>query len=287
VAQTVTIEKSAAAAEDIGNIVSMEHVNVQIDDQSVATLFYIVGLGFTRDPYMNVGLNNIWINVGDQQFHLPTGKAQVLRGHTGLVVRDLDALEQRLTGVEPQLKGTKFSWSRKGDRIDVTCPWGNRYRCHGPGNFGITLGIPYVEFTVPKGTAAGIQRFYQHVFDAPTSLENGRQAKAARVEVGASQTLIFRESDDVAPYDGHHVAVYVADFSGPFQYLEERDLISEGIRNHQFRFQDIVDPDNGKLVFTIEHEVRSMRHPLYRRPLVNREPENPPARMLNRDGTPM
>ena len=44
-----------AAAEDVGNIASLEHVNIRVPDQSVATLFYIVGLGFTRDPYMNVG----------------------------------------------------------------------------------------------------------------------------------------------------------------------------------------------------------------------------------------
>ena len=36
--------------EDIGNIVSLEHVNVPIPDQSLATLFYVVGMGFTRDP---------------------------------------------------------------------------------------------------------------------------------------------------------------------------------------------------------------------------------------------
>jgi len=34
--------------EDIGNIVSLEHINVQIPDQSLATLFYVVGMGGTR-----------------------------------------------------------------------------------------------------------------------------------------------------------------------------------------------------------------------------------------------
>ena len=57
--------------EDVGNIIALEHVNVQIPDQSMATAFYIVGMGFTRDPYLNVGLNNMWANVGEQQFHLP------------------------------------------------------------------------------------------------------------------------------------------------------------------------------------------------------------------------
>jgi hypothetical protein len=33
-----------------------------------------------------------------------------------------------------------------------------------------------------------------------------------------------------------------------------------------------VDLESGKVLFTIEHEVRSMKHPLYLRPLVNRNP---------------
>jgi hypothetical protein len=266
--QTLTAKRNvAAAAEDIGNIVSLEHVNTRIDDQSLATLFYIVGLGFTRDPYMNVGLTNMWINIGDQQFHLPTGKPQVLRGHTGLVLPDLAALKERLGSVEDQLKGTQFEWADRGDYVEARSPWGNVLRCYAPDGFGsMTLGVPYVELTVPAGAAPGIARFYDQVFHAPSAAEGG----LATIEVGAGQTLRFRESDVVPEYDGHHIAVYIANFSGPFEYLEERGLITEGIRNHQFRFQDIVDPETGETVFTLEHEVRSSRHPGFRRPLVNR-----------------
>jgi hypothetical protein len=273
----------AALAEDDSNILMMEHVNDQIPDQGQATLFYIVGLGFTRDPYMNVGLTNIWVNIGDQQFHLPTGKPQVVRGHTGLVVRDIEALKERLRGIEEQLQGTEFEWSDKGDHVETTSPWGNRFKIYGPGEFGnMRLGMPYVEFKVPKGSAETIQRFYQEVFEAPGTLTKDDRGAAARIEVGPSQSLIFREADDVPDYDGHHVAIYVQNFSKPFAFLAEHNLLTEGIRNHQFRFQDIVDPDTGKPVFTIEHEVRSTRHPLYRRPLVNREPENPPMQMVGR-----
>lgn len=67
-------------AEDLGNITGLEHVNLQIPDQAQGTLFYISGLGLTRDPYMNTGLANMWINVGKSQFHLPTGDPWVLRG---------------------------------------------------------------------------------------------------------------------------------------------------------------------------------------------------------------
>ena len=71
--------------EDIGNIVHLEHVNVRVPCQQTATQFYVVALGLTRDPYLMVGLENMWINVGHSQFHLPTADAQVLRGFTGLV----------------------------------------------------------------------------------------------------------------------------------------------------------------------------------------------------------
>ncbi len=38
--------------EDLGNIVELGHVNVTVPDQHLAGLFYIAGLGLTRDPYL-------------------------------------------------------------------------------------------------------------------------------------------------------------------------------------------------------------------------------------------
>ena len=264
--QTLTAPPPAIA-EDVGNIVSLEHVNVQVPDQLQATLFYIVGLGFTRDPYMNVGLTNMWVNIGDQQFHLPTGNPQVLRGHTGLVVPDLPAVKERLASIAAQLKGTKFKCADRGEYVEAVSPWGNVYRVYAAGSHGaMKLGVPYLELTVPVGKAPAVQRFYEQVFEAPGSVKD----HAAHVEVGAGQTLVFRESKKVPEYDGHHIAVYIANFSGPFDYLSEHDLVTEGIRNHQFRFQDIVDPDTGEAVFKLEHEVRSSRDPGFRRRLVNR-----------------
>ena len=256
--------------EDVGNIVGLEHVNLTVPDQSTATAFYIAALGGTRDPYLMVGLDNMWVNLGDQQFHLPTNEAQNLRGHVGLVTPSLDALRERLSGVEERLSGTDFSWEDKHCCIIVTGPWGNSFHCYDGGSdkFGeMSLGIPYVEFDVPAGTADGIARFYREIMGAPAEVSDGM----AKVSVGTGQELRFTESDGAIPeYDGHHIAVYVAGFSGPFNALEERGLITEEIRNHQFRFQKIVDPDSGDLLFEIEHEVRGMKHPMYGRNLVNR-----------------
>ena len=114
------------------NIVLLEHVNVTIPDQRVATLFYVSGLGFTRDPYLMVGVENMWINIGRSQMHLPTSRPQRLRGVIGLVVPDLAQLEQRLQRVAPDLEGTRFGFADRGSFVSATCPWGNRFRCHAP-----------------------------------------------------------------------------------------------------------------------------------------------------------
>ena len=260
--------------EDVGNIIALEHVNVQISDQALATLFYVVGMGGTRDPYLNVGLNNMWINFGEQQFHLPTRQPQVIDGYIGLVVPDLEALAKRLASVAEGLKGTKFSCEPVGDHLLVTCPWGNRYRCHASHDgFGdMAIGMPYVEFLVPTGALAGILRFYQTVFAGPAAVEKDSQGSVGRVKIGRQQSLIFRETEKaLRPYDGHHIAVYVANFSKPYGFLQSRGLITEDVRNHQFRFKDIVDPEDGSNKFTLEHEVRSLRHPMYHRMFVNRD----------------
>jgi hypothetical protein len=266
---------NAYTEEDVGNIVQLEHVNVQIPDQSLATLFYVVGLGLTRDPYLNVGLNNMWVNAGEQQFHLPTRPPQVIDGHVGLVLPDLGALEQRLSMVEDGLRGTQFSWRRSGDTVIAISPWGNEYRCYEPSDtFGdMGVGIPYVEFAVPCGTALAILDFYDSFLGASGSLEREDGAMVGRIKVGRYQFLYFRETERrLRPYDGHHIAVYVSNFSRPYAMLKERGLITEEVRNHQFRFKDIVDRDKDAPVFALEHEVRSSRHPMFGRFFVNRDP---------------
>ena len=263
------------AAEDLGNAVHLEHVNVQVPDQRLAQLFYAVGLGLTRDPYLMVSDTNMWINAGRSQFHLPTGPAQVVRGHTGLVIPGRDALLDRLTKVRSKLDGTKFGFSEHNDYVEAVCPWGNRVRCHEPdaARFGrISLGIPYVEFDVPAGTAGRIADFYPAIMGTPAQIQNG-DGTLTRVQMGKNQYMQFRETDRPQPdFDGHHVQMYIANFSGPYEKLKARKLISIEDNQYQYRFKDIVDLDTGKLLFTVEHEVRSATHPMYLRPLVNRNP---------------
>src|SRR5438309_3324149 len=103
------------AVEDIGNIVGLGHVNTAIPKQRLSTLFYVTGLGLTRDPFINTGTDNMWINVGQSQFHLPTGRTEILRGITGLVLPDRAALLERLAKVRKPLEGTDFDFSESND----------------------------------------------------------------------------------------------------------------------------------------------------------------------------
>jgi len=183
-------------------------------------------------------------------------------------------LVKRLEDVAEGLKGTQFAFEPDGERMVVTCPWGNRFRCHSSqAEFGdMAAGMPYVEFAVASGAMTGILRFYQTVFGAPTAVECDAHGEFGRVRIGRHQSLLFRETNRaLRPYDGHHVAIYVANFSGPYGYLKNHGAISEEVRNHQFRFKELTDPVDASHKFSLEHEVRSLRHPMYNRFFVNRD----------------
>jgi len=262
-------KKFDRSVEDVGNILALEHLNLTVPDHNIAALFYVSGLGLTRDPYVDFGVlnfNNMWVNAGDQQFHLPQGKPQRFNGHIGLVVPDLDELRWRLDQVGKALKDTEFGWEVYDDHIGVTCPWGNQLRVHAP-NDGMSLGIHYLDRDVKPGSAGPIARFYRDVFATPAQESNG----IAEVRIGTNQILRFIEKD-AAPstYDGHHIAIYVTNFSAAHAWLADRDLVCEESNQHQYRFQALTDLEDSTLLDELEHEVRSLHHPLYGRRLVNR-----------------
>jgi catechol 2,3-dioxygenase-like lactoylglutathione lyase family enzyme len=274
------------AAEDLGNIVELGHVNVRVPDQSKAIAYYLMGLGLTRDPYLMAGLDNMWVNVGRGQFHLPTRGMDVVRGTTALVMPNLDHLLQRLQGAKQYLEGTKFSFREAGDVVETTCPWGNRIRVHAPdtAKFGpMRVGMPYVEFDIPAGTdLAAIAKFYVEILGAIAGVDSDERGPFAWARTSAESKVIYRETTAPIPeYDGHHIQITLVDFSGPHKKLVERGLISEESDQHQYRFLDIVDVDTNKPLFRIEHETRSMRHPMFGRTFINRNPD-----MTNRNFVP-
>jgi predicted enzyme related to lactoylglutathione lyase len=263
-------------AEDVGNLFALEHVNLQVERLETAMVFYVEALGLTRDPYMMTGSRIGWVNAGRNQFHLIVGRPQVVAGHMGLVMPNRGALLARLRAAAPLLAGSSFTFEESEGWVSVTCPWGNRFRVHEPGEaFGrMTLGLPYVELDVRPGTADGIVEFYREVMGAPSQLLADSGSRAARIAVGREQAIVFRETaDEPRPFDGHHIQVYLTDFSGPHARLKRLGLITEESNEHQYRFDTVLDPHTRRQLVRIEHEVRSIGHPLFNRPLVNRNPE--------------
>jgi hypothetical protein len=108
--------------------------------QSIATAFYVMGLGFTRDPYLMVGLDNMWINLGAP---VPPAhrRAAGVPGFIDMIVPDLDALTTARRG-EGSARGDGVCRSVEDKHVSVTCPWGNRMRFYAPSPVGdLTLGM--------------------------------------------------------------------------------------------------------------------------------------------------
>jgi hypothetical protein len=99
-------------------------------------------------------------------------------------------------------------------------------------------------------------------------------AQEATVNVGPHQAFLFAEQRgaETAPRTNNHVAVYLTRYWETYDTLGARGLVMEPHGMEQFRFSDIVEPDTGELLFRFEHEMRSVYHPDFRKPLVNRIP---------------
>jgi hypothetical protein len=260
---------------ELGTIVHFEHVNFRVPDHRLAHVYFCEGLGFTRDPTRMVGIRNMWVNIGTQQIHLPAGPPTPFKGEVGVIVPDLDVVAKRLGEAKAQLEGTLFSCEREGETLRTTTPWGHRIRVH---PFGMFPGrnpqaIPYVEFWVPKGAAAGIAAFYRDVIGCPAEVEPVEGAPTARVTVGRHQQFRFVEKPDggVVPHN-NHVAVYLTRFHAIYSELGLRGCIMEEDIGEQFRFNHIKDPASGQVLYSIEHEMRSLHHPDFGKPLFNRVP---------------
>jgi hypothetical protein len=94
------------------------------------------------------------------------------------------------------------------------------------------------EFDLPEQAAEPIAHFYREVMGIAATVHQESSATVVHVPVGIGQEFMFRESDrPIADYDGHHVQVYVADFSGPHRELRELSLIKEESDQQQYRVE--------------------------------------------------
>jgi len=262
---------------EVGAFVHLEHVNFRVDDHRLATLYFILGLGFTRDPCRMVGVRNMWVNLGLQQFHLPLGQPTPFPGEVHVAVPDLGKTRADLEAVAPELKGTAFAVQSENGTLATRDPWGHAVRVHEAGKLPghLPQSMPRVAFDVPPGAAEGIARFYREVLHCPAEVAGHKGAREATVNVGPHQAFRFaeRKRAEAAPAHNNHVAVYLSRYWETYDALGERGLIMEPHSSReQFRFADIVDVDSGAPLFRIEHEMRSLYHPDFRKPLVNRIP---------------
>lgn len=245
------------------------------------------------DPPMG-GLT--WVNVGLQQFHLPTGDvvgapaSQTLRGVTVLSwpPKQIPLLRQRLT--QAGYNVTSFH----SDALGIVGPFNNRFlfeagstafgpvvdagediRDSLPGGPSEGLGIRALRFDVGRGTAHHICSFYRTIFHANSTQDDGHMCA---IEVGFGQSLEFVESDLPLPaYQGEHVALYIADgdvfresyvracqFKLVFNNQRSPHLVYDTYEDVQkldeFRFKDIIHPETGQLLYELEHEIRSLNH---------------------------
>jgi hypothetical protein len=180
----------------------------------------------------------------------------------------------RLERVRKELAGTAFSFAEQDGVVAVTCPWGNRVHCHAPeaSRFGaVRLGLAYVDLEVPRGRAEAIARFYDGVVGARTSVVEAQEGKLARVTCGPGQALVFREKREPAPpCPEHHIQIYLANFSGPYGRLHDMGVPVRDTSQHQYSFAELRDVRSGELLFSLDHETRSMTHPMFGRALINR-----------------
>lgn len=264
---------------EVGAAVHLEHVNFTIADQQMATTFFMSGLGLTRDPYKRCDDTNMGVNVGLQQFHLPTSDRPTpsFPGEIGLLIPDLAGARERLTRLhdEGHFAGTPFTLSGDDDCLDVMSPFGIRLRLHAVGRipFLQPLGLAYVNVSVAPQTAEPIAEFYRDVMHCPANCREIDGEFTAEVVVGPYQSLRYRERE-TADYATHnvHVAIYVTHFNALRRTLIENDNFLYDALDQTFFFAKILDPNGGAPLFQLQHEIRGLYHPDYMRPLVNRWP---------------
>ena len=186
------------SAEDLGNIVGLEHVNLLVPDQGLATLFYISGLGLTRDPYLMTSVDNMWVNVGQQPVP-PADRqgAEAARPHGAGDPRPRPAAEaagehEEAARAAPSSPSRSTTTTSRRPARGATSTSSTSRRSASP---AWCSACPMSSSTCRRSTAKGIADFYSKVLGTMTSVKDD----AAHVSVGYGQELVFRETDKTDP----------------------------------------------------------------------------------------
>ncbi|CAK9077054.1 unnamed protein product [Durusdinium trenchii] len=257
----------------------------------------------------------VWANAGLQQVHMPVGEPSPMEsqsppGFLGLAYSDIKALRSNL-------KALSIDWCEVWSQetvqlkelgppaLKVKSPTGVTFVIHAVKSLNswltpegwmdqkelqeqnvslpsstpsVCLGIPYMRFMCPAGTAAGLARFYEEIFCTQAELKKGfGSVEECWVPVGASQWLIYREAQpgEAVPYDGYHIAIYINHFVDAYRRAKERQLVWNNprfpnttydtedlaVKHSEFRILKLVDPMSGEILCEVEHEIRAASHP--------------------------
>ncbi len=266
---------------EIGGIVHLEHFNHEVIDHEAAGTFYIHALGFTRDPYQRTDITNMGVNIGLEQFHLPrTGRpTPPFYGEIAVVHPDIAGVRERLARIdgEGRLAGTRYELlDDDGMSLVVRSPYGIAIRLIPEGSvpFAQPIGIPRVDIPIRAGKAAGIVDFFRQIMGAPAEIETIEGETTAVVTYGPFQTVRFRERqmEDYGLYR-FHLAYYVTGYNEMCRkVIDAGHAAPEDGARQTLTFPAIFEPKSGKPVLDFVQEVRSLHHPDFMRPYVNRWP---------------
>ncbi len=265
---------------EIGGIVHLEHFNFEMLEHEWATLFFMNGLGLTRDPYKRTDETNMGVNIGLQQFHLPRRGRETppFIGEIGLMVPGVPVVEARLERLANlgKFDGSAYEILESSEEeLLVRSPWGVVLRLLEAGSvpFSKPLGLVYVDIPVEPGRAKPLADFYKKVMAAPAQVKKVDGETTAIVNMGPFQVVRFRERElpHYNLYD-FHIAYYVTHYNAVREKAIKADtLMGDGV-GQLFFCRGPFDPKNGEPVLDFVQEVRSIYHPDFMRPLVNRWP---------------
>ncbi|KAK4523807.1 hypothetical protein GAYE_SCF00G1703 [Galdieria yellowstonensis] len=170
------------------------------------------------------------------------------------------------------------------------------------------LGICSLLLRCAKDSAKGIAEFFRRVLFARVEEKKIHDKTAAVVFLGPRQTVVFEQdesmplpkqeengqqpqgaaADDDAMYPDYHLCIYIAEFQKAYERVEALGLLyndhifsdkvysyQDALVHNQFRLRDILDLEahargQRRVLYRLQLETRSLYHPFFMRPLVNR-----------------
>lgn len=274
------------SATTTSEIILLDHLNINHERGTHTKLanFYFDTLGFVPDPRkasnLEKGGGTVWANAGATQVHLSEGDPdpQVLDGCVTLHYPSESSLSSLLSraidnGVEAYMEGE--------NTLALYCPFGNKYLAtlgpRDPRGFQDEAekakcnGINEITLHAPSNSdLPAIAKFYSTIFGLVPELSE----TSVSIPFGPYQKLTFvpgpLPNSDYIDGTGPHISLYTTDLPSVWEracvldlvYVNPRfkrraETLDEAIDQCMFRVLAIVDPDSGRKIMRLEHEIRS------------------------------